>query len=107
MPREVKGVAGEANPPSARVFWVGTRSLPRLGPDTGEGVERVAARALPGSSSIGQGPVNPWDLWLPPSINLEVMTLDDLRVFVAVCRAGSLSSVARELGCTQSAVSQH
>ncbi|MFG2634439.1 LysR family transcriptional regulator [Streptomyces sp. NPDC048362] len=35
------------------------------------------------------------------------MTLDDLRVFVAVCRAGSLSSVARDLGCTQSAVSQH
>ncbi|MFI8388906.1 LysR family transcriptional regulator [Streptomyces sp. NPDC085540] len=35
------------------------------------------------------------------------MTLDDLRVFVAVCRVGSLSAVARELGCTQSAVSQH
>ncbi|MEU2774488.1 LysR family transcriptional regulator [Streptomyces sp. NPDC007162] len=35
------------------------------------------------------------------------MTLDDLRVFVAVCRAGSLSAVARELDCTQSAVSQH
>ncbi|MFI9809320.1 LysR family transcriptional regulator [Streptomyces sp. NPDC052301] len=35
------------------------------------------------------------------------MTLEDLRVFVAVCRAGSLSSVARDLGCTQSAVSQH
>ncbi|MFF5707276.1 LysR family transcriptional regulator [Streptomyces sp. NPDC012794] len=35
------------------------------------------------------------------------MTLDDLRVFIAVCRAGSLSGVARELGCTQSAVSQH
>lgn len=35
------------------------------------------------------------------------MTLDDLRVFVAVCRAGSLSSVARDLGCSQSAVSQH
>ncbi|CAM5480868.1 LysR family transcriptional regulator [Streptomyces canus] len=35
------------------------------------------------------------------------MTLDDLRVFVAVCRAGSLSAVARELECTQSAVSQH
>ncbi|MFD7458487.1 MULTISPECIES: LysR family transcriptional regulator [unclassified Streptomyces] len=35
------------------------------------------------------------------------MTLDDLRVFVAVCRAGSLSAVARDLGCTQSAVSQH
>ncbi|MEU3527019.1 LysR family transcriptional regulator [Streptomyces sp. NPDC038707] len=35
------------------------------------------------------------------------MTLDDLRVFVAVCRAGSLSSVARDLGRTQSAVSQH
>jgi DNA-binding transcriptional LysR family regulator len=38
---------------------------------------------------------------------LDVVTLDDLRVFVAVCRAGSLSSVARDLGCTQSAVSQH
>ncbi|MFD9074109.1 LysR family transcriptional regulator [Streptomyces lasiicapitis] len=35
------------------------------------------------------------------------MTLDDLRVFIAVCRAGSLSAVARELSCTQSAVSQH
>ncbi|MET9493862.1 LysR family transcriptional regulator [Streptomyces sp. NPDC006552] len=35
------------------------------------------------------------------------MTLDDLRVFVAVCRAGSLSAAARELSCTQSAVSQH
>ncbi|MFH8404521.1 LysR family transcriptional regulator [Streptomyces sp. NPDC018019] len=34
------------------------------------------------------------------------MTLDDLRVFVAVCDAGSLSAVARDLGCTQSAVSQ-
>jgi DNA-binding transcriptional LysR family regulator len=46
-------------------------------------------------------------LSLYPSIILGVVTLDDLRVFVAVCRAGSLSSVARELGCTQSAVSQH
>ncbi|MFI9721824.1 LysR family transcriptional regulator [Streptomyces sp. NPDC052396] len=35
------------------------------------------------------------------------MTLDDLRVFIAVCRAGSLSAVARDLTCTQSAVSQH
>jgi len=35
------------------------------------------------------------------------VTLDDLRVFVAVCRAGSLSAVARDLSCTQSAVSQH
>ncbi|MFJ3220172.1 LysR family transcriptional regulator [Kitasatospora sp. NPDC086801] len=35
------------------------------------------------------------------------MTLDDLRVFAAVCRAGSLSAVARDLSCTQSAVSQH
>ncbi|MGW6918642.1 LysR substrate-binding domain-containing protein [Kitasatospora sp. NPDC054939] len=35
------------------------------------------------------------------------MTLDDLRVFAAVCRAGSLSAVARDLHCTQSAVSQH
>ncbi|MFI6449217.1 LysR family transcriptional regulator [Kitasatospora sp. NPDC050543] len=35
------------------------------------------------------------------------MTLDDLRVFVAVCQSGSLSAVARELSCTQSAVSQH
>ncbi|MET9292201.1 LysR substrate-binding domain-containing protein [Streptomyces sp. NPDC003077] len=34
------------------------------------------------------------------------MTLDDLRAFVAVCDAGSLSAVARDLGCTQSAVSQ-
>lgn len=35
------------------------------------------------------------------------MTLEDLRVFVAVCDAGSFSAVARELGCTQPAVSQH
>ncbi|MFY1676634.1 MULTISPECIES: LysR family transcriptional regulator [unclassified Streptomyces] len=35
------------------------------------------------------------------------MTLDDLRVFVAVCRAGSISAVARDLSRTQSAVSQH
>lgn len=35
------------------------------------------------------------------------MTLDDLRTFVAACRHGNLTVVARELGCTQSAVSQH
>ncbi|WP_119730504.1 LysR family transcriptional regulator [Thermomonospora amylolytica] len=35
------------------------------------------------------------------------MTLDDLRVFIAVCQAGSLSAVARSLSCSQSAVSQH
>ncbi|RSN67965.1 MULTISPECIES: LysR family transcriptional regulator [Actinomadura] len=35
------------------------------------------------------------------------MTLDDLRVFVAVCEAGNLSAVARDLACSQSAVSQH
>ncbi|WP_248965679.1 LysR family transcriptional regulator [Sphaerisporangium perillae] len=35
------------------------------------------------------------------------MTLDDLRVFIAVCEAGNLSAVARSLSCTQSAVSQH
>ncbi|MFF2079293.1 LysR family transcriptional regulator [Kitasatospora sp. NPDC058162] len=35
------------------------------------------------------------------------MTLDDLRIFAAVCRAGSLSAVARDLVCSQSAVSQH
>lgn len=35
------------------------------------------------------------------------MTLDDLRVFLAVCRTGNLSSVARDLSRTQSAVSQH
>ncbi|MFC4906468.1 LysR substrate-binding domain-containing protein [Actinomadura gamaensis] len=35
------------------------------------------------------------------------MTLDDLRVFVAVCEAGSLSAVARDLDRSQSAVSQH
>ncbi|QKV93856.1 LysR family transcriptional regulator [Streptomyces sp. NA02950] len=34
------------------------------------------------------------------------MTLDDLRAFTAVCDSGSLSAVARDLGCTQSAVSQ-
>ncbi|MBQ0986985.1 LysR family transcriptional regulator [Streptomyces sp. F63] len=35
------------------------------------------------------------------------MTLDDLRTFVAVCEAGSLSAVARAQHRTQSAVSQH
>lgn len=35
------------------------------------------------------------------------MTLEDLKIFVSACRAGSLSAVARQLGCTQSAVSQH
>ncbi|MDT3398842.1 LysR family transcriptional regulator [Streptomyces sp. B1866] len=34
------------------------------------------------------------------------MTLDDLRAFTAICETGSLSAVARDLGCTQSAVSQ-
>ena len=35
------------------------------------------------------------------------MTLDDLRVFIAVQETGNLSAVARALSCTQSAVSQH
>ena len=35
------------------------------------------------------------------------MTLDDLRVFVATCEAGSLSAVARQVGTSQPAVSQH
>jgi DNA-binding transcriptional LysR family regulator len=35
------------------------------------------------------------------------LTLEDLRVFVAVCRAGNLSAVARELRRSQPAVSQH
>jgi DNA-binding transcriptional LysR family regulator len=35
------------------------------------------------------------------------MTLDDLRLFVATCEAGSLSAVARRLGTSQPAVSQH
>ncbi|GAA2575658.1 LysR family transcriptional regulator [Actinomadura fulvescens] len=35
------------------------------------------------------------------------MTLDDLRVFVAVCEARNLSAVARSMSCSQSAVSQH
>ena len=35
------------------------------------------------------------------------MTLEDLRVFAAVCEAQSLSAVARNLGCTQPAVGQH
>lgn len=35
------------------------------------------------------------------------MTLDDLKVFLAVCNTLNLSAVAREIGCTQPAVSQH
>lgn len=35
------------------------------------------------------------------------MTLEDLRILVAACEAGSMSSLARELRRTQSAVSQH
>jgi len=35
------------------------------------------------------------------------MTLEDLRVFVKVCALENLSAAARELGCTQPAVSQH
>ncbi|MFE0045233.1 LysR family transcriptional regulator [Streptomyces albireticuli] len=35
------------------------------------------------------------------------MTLDDLKVFVMVCEARNLSAVAREMNCSQSAVSQH
>jgi DNA-binding transcriptional LysR family regulator len=35
------------------------------------------------------------------------MTLEDLRLFVATCREGSLSAVARSLGTSQPAVSQH
>jgi DNA-binding transcriptional LysR family regulator len=35
------------------------------------------------------------------------VTLEDLRVFVTVYKAGSLSAAARTLSCTQSAVSQH
>lgn len=35
------------------------------------------------------------------------VTLDDLRIFTAVCQTGSLSAVARDLSCSQSAVSQH
>jgi DNA-binding transcriptional LysR family regulator len=38
---------------------------------------------------------------------LEIMTLDDLRVFVAACESGNLSAVARDLSRTQSAISQH
>jgi ribosome-associated protein len=35
------------------------------------------------------------------------MTLDDLRIFQAVCETRNLSAVARSLGCTQPAVAQH
>ena len=35
------------------------------------------------------------------------MTLEDLRILVAACEAKNLSSVARELGRTQSSISQH
>jgi DNA-binding transcriptional LysR family regulator len=38
---------------------------------------------------------------------LDVVTLDDLRVFITVYETGNLSAVARTLCCTQSAVSQH
>jgi DNA-binding transcriptional LysR family regulator len=38
---------------------------------------------------------------------LGAVTLDDLRVFIAVYETGNLSAVARTLCCTQSAVSQH
>lgn len=44
---------------------------------------------------------------MPQAVASRFVTLDDLRVFVAVCRTGSLSGVARDLSCTQSAVSQH
>ena len=35
------------------------------------------------------------------------MTLDDIRVFTTVVETGSLGAAARQLGCTQPAVSQH
>lgn len=35
------------------------------------------------------------------------MTFEDLRIFVSACEAGSLSALARQLGRTQSSVSQH
>lgn len=35
------------------------------------------------------------------------MTLEDLRIFIAACETHSLSALARDLGRTQSAVSQH
>jgi DNA-binding transcriptional LysR family regulator len=35
------------------------------------------------------------------------MTLEDLRILVAACEAGSMSSLARELRRTQSSISQH
>ena len=35
------------------------------------------------------------------------MTLEDLRIFVAACGAANLSALARQLGRTQSSVSQH
>ena len=35
------------------------------------------------------------------------MTLEDLKIFVSACEAGSLSALARQLGRTQSSVSQH
>lgn len=38
---------------------------------------------------------------------MGLVTLEDLRVFVTVYKAGNLSAAARTLSCTQSAVSQH
>jgi DNA-binding transcriptional LysR family regulator len=40
-------------------------------------------------------------------LSFLLVTLDDLRSFVAVCGAGSLSAVARDSGVSQSAISQH
>lgn len=62
--------------------------------------------ALLRSSSRPHTQVNPRVSFQLPQRYLGSVTLDDLRAFVAVCEARSLSAVARDLGCTQSAVSQ-
>jgi DNA-binding transcriptional LysR family regulator len=39
-------------------------------------------------------------------LGLDYVSVDDLTLFAAVCEAGNLSDVARDIGCTQPAVSQ-
>lgn len=57
-------------------------------------MEQVAALGMIIESSVR--PVNPRGFLGQPKEYRGDMTLDDLRVFVAVCQAGSLSAVARE-----------
>ena len=98
-----------ATAPLCGGWWrVGTRTLFSPRPDRGEHSGRVAAL---GPAAMIKHPGDPSQstglLVKTQAIPWVSVTLDDLRVFSAVCRTGSLSAAARELTCTQSAVSQH